>query len=296
MISIAMATYNGEEFLEKQLDSILHQTIQDFEVVVCDDQSKDSTWQILEQYTKRDKRFHIYRNEKNLGFKNNFEKAIGLTQGDFIALCDQDDIWYPRHLEILLNNIGDNMLCVGNCDMIDKNGNVYNTRYYEDSQQYRYLYNDSIRQSCRILFVNNPFQGASMLVNRNFLNTIIPFPKEVRYHDVWLSLLGCFCGFIFTHEKVNQYRMTGNNVTGLRTNQFSKWIMFKIFIKYVIFNEHPQDRREMIRTIMKRVDLNEAEIEFLKKSHHVLSVKGNIFKCLQNAPFYIKHCRHIFTF
>lgn len=296
MISIAMATYNGEEFLEKQLDSILHQTIQEFEVVVCDDQSKDSTWQILKQYAKRDKRFHIYRNEKNLGFKKNFEKAIGLTQGDYIALCDQDDIWYPRHLEILLNNIGNNMLCIGNCDMIDKNGNVYNTRYYEDSQQYRYLYNDSIRQSCRILFVNNPFQGASMLVNRNFINTIIPFPKEVRYHDVWLSLLGCFCGFIFTQEKVNQYRMTGNNVTGLRTNQFSKWIMFKIFIKYVIFNEHPQDRREMIRTIMKRVNLNEAEIKFLKKSHHVLSVKGNIFKCLQNAPFYIKHCRHIFTF
>ena len=125
MISIAMATYNGEEILEKQLDSILLQTIQDFEIVVCDDQSKDSTWNILEQYAKRDKRFHIYRNEKNLGFKKNFEKAIGLTQGDYIALCDQDDIWYPRHLEILLNNIGNNMLCIGNCDMIDENGNVY---------------------------------------------------------------------------------------------------------------------------------------------------------------------------
>ncbi len=296
MISIAMATYNGEEFLEEQLDSILHQTIQDFEVVVCDDQSKDSTWQILEQYAKRDKRFHIYRNEKNLGFKKNFEKAIGLTQGDYIALCDQDDIWYPRHLEILLNNIGNNMLCIGNCDMIDKNGNVYNTRYYEDSQQYHYQYSDSIRQSCRILFSISPFIGCSMMMKKSFIDTALPFPEEVRYHDVWLSLLGCFCGMTFTPMKIIQYRMTGKNVTGLRINQFDKWIMIKLFVKLLIYNEHPQGRREMIRTILERVDLNEAEIKFLKKSHHVLSVKGNIFKCLQNAPFYIKHCRHIFTF
>lgn len=296
MISIAMATYNGEKFLEKQIYSILHQTILDFEIVVCDDHSQDSTWQILERYAKNDERFHIFRNEKNLGFKKNFEKAIGLTKGDYIALCDQDDIWYPRHLEILLNNIGDNMLCIGNCDMIDKDGNLYKNRFYEDSQQYRYVFTDSIKKSCRILFSISPFIGCSMLMKKSFLAKALPIPEEIRFHDVWFSLLGCYCGMTFTHEKVIQYRMTGNNVTGVRTNQFNKWIMFKLFIKLLIFNEIPQGRIGMVQTILERVDLNDNETKFLKKSLQVLSVKGNIFTCLQNAPFYIKHCRHIFTF
>lgn len=296
MISIAMATYNGEEFLEKQLDSILHQTIQDFEVVICDDQSKDSTWQILEKYAQHDQRFRIYRNEQNLGFKKNFEKAIGLTKGEYIALSDQDDIWYPRHLEILLNNIGENMLCIGNCDMIDQDDNIYPQRYYEDSQQYHYLYTDSIRQSCRILFTISPFIGCSMMMKRSFLDKALPLPEEIKYHDVWFSLIGCFCGMTFTQEKVIHYRMTGRNVTGLRTNQLSKWIMFKIFLKLLLFNEVPQGRIEMVEFIIKKVTLDPKELTFLRKSIRVLSIKGNVFACVQNVPFYIKHCKHILTF
>ena len=296
MISIAMATYNGEEFLEKQLDSILQQTIQDFEIVVCDDHSQDSTWEILEKYAVQDKRFRLYRNEKNLGFKKNFEKAIGLTKGDYIALSDQDDIWYPRHLEILLNKIGDNMLCIGNCDMIDKKDHIYANRYYEDSQQYHYKYEDSIGKSCRILFTISPFIGCSMMINRSFIDKVLPFPNEIHFHDVWLALLGCFCGLTFTQEKIIHYRLTGKNVTGLRINQLTKWIMFKIFIKILFFNDLPQGRIDMIDTILERVNLSMKENAFLRKSRKAMKVKGNIFICLQNAPFYIKHCRYIFTF
>lgn len=76
MISIAMATYNGEKYLREQIDSILNQTIQDFELIVCDDCSTDTTWNILLDYQSQDKRIKCYRNEENLGFKKNFEKAI----------------------------------------------------------------------------------------------------------------------------------------------------------------------------------------------------------------------------
>ena len=76
-----MATYNGEKYLKEQIDSILDQSIQNFELVICDDCSKDSTWSILEEYAQRDSRIRIYENEKNLGVKHNFEKAISLTRG-----------------------------------------------------------------------------------------------------------------------------------------------------------------------------------------------------------------------
>src|SRR5690554_1467232 len=114
MISIALASYNGEKYIKEQLDSILNQTIQDFEIVVCDDASTDNTWEILQQYEAKDKRFKIFRNEQNLGFKKNFEKAISHCKGEYIALSDQDDIWIENHLELLFNHIQENDLCLGN--------------------------------------------------------------------------------------------------------------------------------------------------------------------------------------
>ena len=126
MISIAMATYNGELFIREQLDSILTQTLSDWELIVCDDGSTDNTLSILQEYANNDSRIKIYQNETNLGFKRNFEKAIGLCSGECIALCDQDDIWYPNHLEILLNLIGNNSLSIGNSDIVDTNNTFLN--------------------------------------------------------------------------------------------------------------------------------------------------------------------------
>ncbi len=68
MISVAMATYNGEKYIREQIDSILNQTVQDFELVVCDDCSSDGTWSILEDYANHDNRIKVFRNEGNLGF------------------------------------------------------------------------------------------------------------------------------------------------------------------------------------------------------------------------------------
>ena len=99
MISVAMATYNGEKFIREQLDSILAQTITDWELIVCDDVSTDSTIAILEEYANKDGRIQIHKNKVNLGFKRNFEKAISLCSGDYIALCDQDDIWKHDKVE-----------------------------------------------------------------------------------------------------------------------------------------------------------------------------------------------------
>ena len=101
MISIALASYNGSKYIREQLDSILEQTYQDFELIICDDCSTDNTWQILQEYAQKDSRIKVFENERNLGFKKNFEKAISLCNGKYIALSDQDDIWIDNHLEVL---------------------------------------------------------------------------------------------------------------------------------------------------------------------------------------------------
>jgi glycosyltransferase involved in cell wall biosynthesis len=81
VISIALCTYNGERFLEELLESLLAQTYEPLEIVVVDDHSSDDTWAILNRYAEKDSRFRLYRNNENLGYNRNFEKALGLCKG-----------------------------------------------------------------------------------------------------------------------------------------------------------------------------------------------------------------------
>ena len=101
-ISVAMCTYNGERYLHEQLQSIAAQSLPPSEVVVCDDGSTDSTIAVLEEFRQRASfDVRVIRNETNLGITRNFEKAIELCNGEFIALSDQDDVWLPDKLKCL---------------------------------------------------------------------------------------------------------------------------------------------------------------------------------------------------
>ncbi len=102
-VSIALATYNGAEFLEAQLESFLEQTRPPDEVVICDDSSSDGTWAVLQRF-QRSACFtvRLERNETRLGYVKNFEKAICLCSGDVIFLSDQDDKWFPHKIETML--------------------------------------------------------------------------------------------------------------------------------------------------------------------------------------------------
>ena len=95
LISVALTTFNGERFLRPQLDSLLAQDYRHFELVVVDDGSQDSSYSILQEYAARDSRLRCFRNERNLGFLQNFTKAFSLCEGELIAPCDQDDLWLP---------------------------------------------------------------------------------------------------------------------------------------------------------------------------------------------------------
>jgi len=104
MISVCMATYNGEKFIEKQLLTILNQTRQPDEVIICDDGSKDNTviiiQKFIEQYNLTGK-WKIYQNKENKGYPGNFYYAMGLCEGDLVFLADQDDIWDAHKIEIM---------------------------------------------------------------------------------------------------------------------------------------------------------------------------------------------------
>jgi glycosyltransferase involved in cell wall biosynthesis len=125
-ISIAMATYNGESFIHRQLDSLAQQTLPPAELIVCDDGSTDSTVNIVNDFS-RSAQFPvvIVKNKKRLGFTANFLQAVRMCHGDFIAFCDQDDEWLPHKLRRILeiSRESDALLFAHADELIDRNGN-----------------------------------------------------------------------------------------------------------------------------------------------------------------------------
>ncbi len=221
MISIAMATYNGEKYLREQLDSVLNQTITDFELVICDDKSTDSTIDILSEYAAQDKRIRYYVNPVNIGFKRNFENVIQKCKGEYIALCDQDDIWYPEHIERLYQQIGKHSISCANSILVDKDNNSLEI-LLSDAEKFYVLPADSHKLIYKVLLSGNPFQGASMLMPTAFVHRCLPIPEGVCYHDAWFAACACLDnGITYSFDPITRYRQHGNNVTA-NTNRTEK--------------------------------------------------------------------------
>ena len=98
-IDILLATYNGEKYLEEQLDSILNQTYKNIRLVISDDNSKDNTTNILQKYAQKDNRIQLYLQPQNLGVVKNIEFLLNKVGNRFYMLSDQDDVWLPEKIE-----------------------------------------------------------------------------------------------------------------------------------------------------------------------------------------------------
>ena len=293
MISIALAAYNGDKYITEQIDSILSQSIKDIEVVICDDSSTDNTWNILNEYKRKDNRIRLYRNESNLGFKKNFERAISLCQGDYIALSDQDDVWTTDHLQVLLNIIGNRFVACGNAKIIDEEGKDkgYDLKTLEGLDN---VFQDNLDIAYRILFNRNPFQGASMLIHKNFFVKALPIPAGVNYHDAWFSALSCLeDSFVYTSTIVNKYRQHSMNVTSLY-----KRTPFNVLKNFIPQSKVENDRIFYCEALKERLEkkaLSNIQHQFLAR---VCWYYNNISKRdyrLSLAYFRFKHYAKIYS-
>ncbi len=207
LISIALCTYNAGQHLEKQIFSILQQTYQNIEIVVVDDCSSDDTYEYLEELVKQHSKIKLFRNEVNLGFNKNFEKAITLCNGEFIAISDQDDIWLPNKLEVLADNIGDNWLIFSNSELIDLNGKPLGTQILKPDFSMR-------NRSFKGILLYNSVTGHTTLFSKAFISYLIPIPEK-GYYDWWMGFVALY------HHKatcINQcltlHRMHNTSVIG----------------------------------------------------------------------------------
>lgn len=208
-----MATYNGAKYLSEQLDSILVQTIPVDEIIIVDDCSTDHTWAILSNYVARYAKIKIYRNELNMGVVKTFESALTLCSGEFIALSDQDDVWLPDKLEILLQNLKEeNDLVHSDAYLCDEGLNVY--ALYSDTKGLH------LNPNRFIDYLNiNDVSGCTALFTKALLDKILPIPNGFWMHDHYIAIMARYYGnIIYVDKPLIKYRQHSSNSLGSKAN------------------------------------------------------------------------------
>ncbi len=227
-ISVALASYNGEKYIEEQLVSICNQTVKPDEIVISDDGSTDNTLSIIKKIAS-DKiaegiDVKVVHNQIRKGVCGNFESAITNTTGDYIFLSDQDDIWLSDKVEKVMQTFFDypEMLCViHDATLIDGLGNdivgTFNNRInaeklnIEKGQVFKLESEDFLEQS-----VSGPLaNGMVLCISKELLVKAVPFPRVSVCHDQWL-LFCAICGnaCVYLADSFEKYRLHGNNACG----------------------------------------------------------------------------------
>ncbi len=210
LVSIALCTFNGERHLREQLDSLLAQDWPNIEIVAIDDVSTDSTPELLASYAAKDSRIRFSRNERNLGYRKNFEAAITRCQGRWIAPCDQDDIWLPTKLSALASELSSGEAVMAFCDseLVDERGQSLGQRMSDR------LLGFSTSDPVPYWFANNT-SGHAMLFERSLLDKALPFPGNL-FHDWWLAYIAASVGRIaYVNQCLVQYRQHAQTITDI---------------------------------------------------------------------------------
>ncbi len=208
IVSIALCTYNGAEYLAEQLDTLVNQTYPFIEIIAVDDCSTDGTFTILENYASKYPQFRIYRNEINLGFIANFERAVRLCNGELIALCDQDDLWHPKKIELQVEAIKDNILIYHDSEFIHEDGTSMNKKMSGLRNFYR-------GGDPEVFLFFNCVSGHSILMKKSLIIDALPL-KKGYFHDWWLAYVATNIGEIdFIPQCLVQYRQHDKSDTNI---------------------------------------------------------------------------------
>lgn len=280
LISIALCTYNGERYLHEQMDSLLGQDYPRLEIIAIDDASTDATPDILGEYASRDARLQVHRNPSNLGFRRNFERALGLCSGALIAPGDQDDIWAPEKLSKLQEVLGSAMMSYCDSDLIDQHGHALGQRM---SDKFKVA---SIGDPMAFVF-SNCVSGHAMLFRRELLAGALPIPSNL-FHDWWLAYVAASLGRIeYCPEPLVGYRQHATSVTDLSGRRTASAV-----------GKPRGHRLEAIHDIQRRIEgfagfEQGREVEFLHTLEALWREQERKLICLKLTRFLLQH-RHRF--
>ena len=231
MISVALAAYKGEKYIEEQIRSILPQLSYNDEIIVSDDRPGGMTEKIVKKIAAEDSRV-VWVEGKSKGVVSNFVNAIRYCKGDKIFLCDQDDLWLPDKVKRVMEAFDEGYdLVLHNAYITDGGLNITDYSFFEKR--------GSKKGVLRNIFKNS-YMGCCMAFDRKLLKKIMPMPRSIPMHDQWIGILAEIYGKVkFLDLPLIYYRVHGGNVTGGETTfrqkiEWRRYLIFKLYKRVIL--------------------------------------------------------------
>lgn len=282
-IAILLATYNGCEFIEEQIESLLSQTFQDWTLFIHDDGSTDGTVEIIKRLEKRYQgKIVLLPGPSTGGAKNNFMYLLNSVEAPYIMFCDQDDIWLPNKIELTykrMREIEDNRptLVFTDLQVVDRNLNVLAQRM----SQYQRL--NIRKRDVGDFLAENVITGCTMMINKSLaeLSRKVSDYSSLIMHDWWIAIVASKFGNISCVEKpLIQYRQHGVNSIGAK--KFGK--------EYIIerFNNKKSIQKALEAT---RIQAKQMATDFSLDSDDIIAQYARISEQskIRRLQFYIKN-------
>jgi len=232
MIEVLLATYNGEKYIEEQLDSILNQTFNDFRIIANDDCSDDKTYELLKRYKKKYPKIFEISQVKCGGSIKNFFYLMSKSRADIVMFSDQDDIW----INDKINNTYKEYKKIENSEnpcLVYSDLEVINSRKEEIANSFMKMQRlVGNRNKPAQLVLRNVVSGSTIMCNRRCIELALKAKdlSKVAMHDWWLALIASEFGEIrYLDKKMVKYRQHENNVVGAKLNRGLNWFVSEVF-------------------------------------------------------------------
>lgn len=273
MISVVMATYNGEKFIEKQMLSILNQTKKPDEVLIADDCSKDNTAKIIKDFIEKNKlsNWNFKINLSNQGYQKNFYNLLKESHGDIIFLADQDDYWHKEKIEIMSDIMEKNKSIQALCstvNLVDANSNKIEVPKIENLYNSNFTFSKEPLRDINFFDItsimsSNISPGCSMCItgklNKQFLETY----NFTMPHDWHMNLIASlFNGCCLINRDLIDYRLHGNNTIGATTGAGIREALKKFQRKEKIIEF--TGRLDTFSILEKYFSINSSQIDYVK--------------------------------
>lgn len=297
-VDVLLATYNGERYVAKQIDSILNQTYKNINLIISDDCSKDTTPEILKEYAKKDNRIILHLQEENLGVVKNIEFLLKQVKSDLYMLADQDDVWLPEKIEKSVETLKrENAdLVFGDLEVVDKDLKTMYPSFGDfmllNKKIHKYI------NSYKVNYLYNCVTGCTILSKKEMIHKILPLPTESKYliHDHWIGLITSLNGkLVYMPEKYIKYRQHGDNQVGTNkiSHGFNKLEQVRelfINVKLGVFGTYVKNNDKFPEELQKLNIKALQYFEMVQKKKNFNFKKWNVFHELyktENFKYYI---------
>lgn len=294
-IDVLMTTYNGEKYLQEQIESILNQTYTNIQLIISDDCSQDETKEILKKY-KNHPQVKIYYQEHNLGYVKNFEFLIKHVEHNLYMMSDQDDIWLPQKIEKTYKKMCDEKadLVFTDLEIVDENAKTISKSFNKEMKKAHKI-NKTIGTN-KFEYLYNNITGCTILTKKELIDKILPFPENTKYiiHDSWIGLITSFNGKIsYLEEPTILYRQHTNNQVGADRHTYQEFNELRnlfIEVKHELFKTYIENQNKFPEELKQLNNSAKTYFEEVSKKKNI-SFKGwNIFHKLykyETLSYYI---------